>query len=107
MVAKEGRTLAAARPVAASRVLARRESPAVGLRAGEDVVHVRRVIDAVDRLALLGERGLLREVVVGRVQLLDALRDDHALGVLPRSAADAVACIDAAGPSGAEVSVPG
>ena len=41
------------------------------------------------------------------MQLLDAVGDDHALGVLPWAAADAVARIDAAGARGAQVSVPG
>ena len=41
-VADHGRSLGAAGPVAAGPVLAGRECPAIGLRAGEDVVVVRR-----------------------------------------------------------------
>src|SRR5262249_5850556 len=46
------RALAALRPVAARLVLAGGERGAVRLRAGEDVVHVRRVAAAVDDVAL-------------------------------------------------------
>ena len=51
------------------------EGGAVGLRAGEDVVLVRLVAAALDHLALLGERRLLGEVVVGAVQVRDILGD--------------------------------
>ena len=97
---------AALGPVAARLVVAGRERRAVRLRAGQDVVLVRRVAAAVDDLALFGERGLLGEVV-GAVQLRDVLGDDDALGVLPRAAADAILGVDgAARPCVLQVGVP-
>src|SRR5207249_8910855 len=51
--------LAALRPVAAGAVIAGCERGAVGLRAGQDVVHVGCVATAVDQLPLLGQRRLL------------------------------------------------
>src|SRR3954447_12723222 len=90
---EHGRALCGAGPVAAGAVLAGPECGAVGLRAGQHIVAVRRVAAAVDDLGLLAERGLLGEVV-GAVQLGDILGDDDALGVLPWSLADAVARID-------------
>src|SRR5690606_29025598 len=50
---------AASGPVAAGPVLGARERRPVRLRAGEDVVHVRAVADAVHDSPALGERGLL------------------------------------------------
>ena len=94
------------RPVAARAVVGAREGRAVRLRAGEDVVHVRRVATAVDDGALLRERGLLGEVV-GAVELRDVLGDDDALGVRPRAGTDAVARVDGAGALRAQVRAPG
>ena len=99
----------ALRPVAAGPVLGGREGRPVRLRAGERVMHVRRIATAVDDRALLGQRGLLGEFVIVAVQIVDAGRDHHAFGVLPWSAADAVARIHrrrAAGGLGAEISAP-
>src|SRR4029079_19050703 len=78
-VADHRRTLAALRPVAARRVDVAGARRRVGLRAGQDVVHVRRVAAAVDDVAALGERGLLGEVVVA-VQLAQVVGDHHAPG---------------------------
>src|SRR6478735_6283587 len=109
-VADHRRTLAALGPVAAGRVDAAGDRRAVGLRAGQDVVHVRRVATAVDDIALLGERGLLGEVVRA-MQLGHAVGDDDALGVAPRAGADAVARVDGGLAAGcrlrAEVGAPG
>src|SRR6267378_2124826 len=84
------------RPVAAGVILAVGERRTVELRAGEHVVAVRRVADAVDHLPLLGERGRLLNVVPAprllervAVQVGDVLRDAGALRVVPRSAAGA------------------
>src|SRR5947207_12312826 len=69
---------------------------------------VRGVAAAVDEVALLGQVGLLCQVVLA-VQLVDIFRDDDALGVLPRPLADAVAGVDggfAVGRLGAEIGVP-
>src|SRR3989449_11332606 len=74
------RALAAARPVLARPVLARRERGAVRLRAGQDVVHVRLIAAPVDGLALLAQRRLLVQLVVGAVEVVDARRDYLALG---------------------------
>src|SRR5215467_15028647 len=81
--------LSALGPVAAGAILAGREGGAVRLRAGEHIVHVRRVAAPVHRVTLLGQRGLLVDVV-GAVQLGHVLGDDDALGVLPGALADAV-----------------
>src|SRR5450755_4765238 len=62
-VAEHGRALAALGPVAAGRVDGAGDGGAVGLRAGQDVVHVGRVAAAVDDLAFLGQGGLLVQVV--------------------------------------------
>ena len=87
-------TLTALCPVAAGAVVARRERIAIGLRPGQDVVHVGCVATAVDHFPLLAQRGLLGDLVVGAVKLSDIVRDDRALGVLPRAGADAVARVD-------------
>src|SRR5207244_9043203 len=86
--------------------LAGRERRAIRLRARQDVVHVRRIAAAVDRLALLGEGGLLVDVVLA-VQLRQIFRDDEALGVEPGPATDAVAGVDRAGALRAQIRPPG
>src|SRR5262249_60584989 len=73
-------------------------------------VKVRRVADAGDHRAPLGQRHLHSELVVVAVQVVDVLRDDLALEVLPGALADAVAGIDrglAARLLGAQVRPPG
>src|SRR6185503_16170218 len=62
VVPDDRRAFAALRPVAAGGVAARGGEHAGRVRPGEDVVLVRRVAAALDRLALLGERGLLVDV---------------------------------------------
>src|SRR6058998_2502615 len=57
-----------------------RSSPAAnarpsGCEPGQDVVPVGRVTTSVHRLALLVERRLLADLVVGAVQVVDTLRD--------------------------------
>ena len=94
VVADHGRALAALRPVAAGGVHVAGDEAAVGLRAGEHVVLVRRVAPAVDDRPALGEGGLLGEAV-GAVQLLHVCGDHVALRVLPRATADALARVDA------------
>src|SRR5438552_15101552 len=101
-------TLRAARPVLAGLVLARRTGAAIWHRAGQRVMLVGRIAAAVDDVALLGQRGLLCQIVL-TVQFVDILRDDDALGVLPRTLADPVARIDggfAVGRLGAELAMP-
>src|SRR6478672_2456480 len=94
-----------ARPVAARAVLSGGKGRAVGLRAREHVVHIRRIAAAVDDGALLGERGLLRQVVAA-VELGHVFRDDLALRVLPWALADAIAGVDRPGALRAEIGVP-
>src|SRR2546428_8804659 len=106
VMADHRRPLAALRPVAAGAVLPGRERGAVRLGAGQDVVHVRRIAAPVDHLTLFGQGGLLGDVVLA-VQLSQILRDDDALGVLPGTAADAVARVDGAGALCAQIRVPG
>src|SRR5262249_23631594 len=103
-------TLGAAGPVPTGAILAGGESLAVRLRAGQHVVIVRRIADAGDHGAALGQRRLRAELVVIAVQVIDVLRDHLALEVLPRALADAVASIDRLGATGrlrAEIGVPG
>src|SRR4029450_2445563 len=97
---------AALRPVAAGAILVGRGPRAVRPGARGDFVHVRRVAAPVDLVALFRERRLLVDVVLA-VQLGEVLRDDDALGVQPRSAADAVAGVDRAGALGAQIRAPG
>src|SRR5262249_6481759 len=97
-------------PVATGAILACRESAAVRLRAGQRIVIVRRHSDARHDGAALGERGLLAELVVGAVQIIDVLRDGLFLEVHPRAAANAVARVDglaAARRLRAEIRAPG
>ena len=98
IMAEHGGPLRAARVVLAGHVLVGRKGVAVRLRAGEDVVAVRLVAAAVDDLAFLRQIVFLVELVVGAVQIGDAGGDDHALGVHPRTLADAVARVHRAGP---------
>src|SRR5262245_9628074 len=81
----------AARPVLARPILTGGESRAVRLRASEDIVLVGLIAATVDRLSLLGERGLLVQLVTGAVQAGHAGGNRLALGVLPRTLADAIA----------------
>src|SRR4029077_18643988 len=83
-VTEHRRTLGAARPVLAGAVFAGREGAAVHRRARERVVLVGAVAATLGQVALLGERGLLGEVV-GAVELVDVPRDHRALGILPRA----------------------
>jgi hypothetical protein len=56
----------------------------VSLRAGQDVVLVRRVADAVHDRPFSGERRVLLDVVGVGVKVGDALGDHDALLVVPR-----------------------
>ena len=109
-VADHGRALGAARPVAAGAILAGRERAAFRGRAGQDVVTVRRKAHAGNDLAALGQRRVHAQLVVVAVQIVDAVRDDFTLEILPRTVADAVARIDrrlAVGGLGAQIGAPG
>ena len=105
-VAKHRRAFRTARPILAGHVLVARKSGAIRLRAGKNVVAIGLVADAIIYLTLLGERGLLGEII-GPVQLRDVLGDDHAFGVYPRTFADAIARIFSTGASRGQVSMPG
>ena len=94
-------------PVAAGAIVAAGESRAVWLRASKDVVTVWRVAATVDRLPFLAQRVLLVDGVVRAVQVGDVLGDRGALGVLPRSAPDAVLRIDRAGALGRRIGAAG
>src|SRR5205085_10645215 len=75
----------------------------------EDVVLVRLITTTLDRLALLGERGLLGDVGVLRMQVVQVLRHHRTLCIAPRTLADAIARAHAgvaARHSGAEVRLP-
>src|SRR4051812_3973995 len=104
---------AVARPVVAGVVLAVGVGASVGLRAGEDVVLVGRVADAVDDAALLGERQLLAERAAEArlldgvaVELAEVLRDALPALVVPRPVADAIPRVDGIRPLRAQIRVP-
>src|SRR5215469_15309809 len=86
--------LGAARPIAAGAVVACRERAAVRLRAGQQVVAIGCEADARDHSAVFGQRGLRTELVVVAVQIVDVLRHDLTLEVLPWTGADAIARIN-------------
>src|SRR5439155_4620264 len=92
-------------------------SAAVRHGSGEDIVLVRRIADALERLVLLGEYGGLGQVVADAsgvervaVQVGHILRHHRTAGVVPRTLADAIARIHSrlTGNSlRAQISVPG
>src|SRR5262245_42743962 len=92
MVAEHCGTRTALRPIAARHVLVG-EPPTVGLRTGQDIVHVRRVASTVHRLPCLGERGFLVEIVLA-VKLGHIAGDEDALDVMPWAWPDTVARVD-------------
>src|SRR5262249_35744576 len=109
-VTEHGVALAVLGPVAAGHVLVRRKGCPVGLRAGQDVVLIDGVQAARDQAAVLGGDGLGPDLVVGRVQVGDAGGDGDALGVDPRTLADAVLGVDGGGGADglrAEIGAPG
>ena len=80
-----------------------------GSRAGEDVVHVDVSPRPLTTSPFSVSAVCLVMLLLGRVQVVDALGDHHALGVLPRPLADAVARVDAgvaARLGGAQVGAP-
>src|ERR1043165_7850083 len=93
-------------PVAAGALVRAGEGGTIGLRAGQDVVTIRRVAASVDHIALLIQRSLLVEIVRRTVQVGDVLGDHRALGVLPWAAADAVLGINGTGTLRREISLP-
>ena len=70
------RSLAAAGPAAAGPIFASRESAAIWLGAGENVVTVGCVANAGDHCAALGQRGLRAELVIVAMKIVDVLRDN-------------------------------
>ena len=106
VMAEHDRALRAARVVLAGHVLVGRERFAVRGRAGQNVVPARRVAAAVDHVAFFRKIVLLIELVVGAVQIVDAGGDHDALGVHPRSLADAIARIHRAIALRREIGVP-
>src|ERR1700737_5363274 len=87
----DGGALPAFAPVAAGRVAARGREMALRVRARQHVMGVDGIAAARDRLALLGQRRLLGDIVGVGVKVLDALGYHYTLCVLPRAFADAVA----------------
>src|SRR5687768_765991 len=95
------RPLPVARVVVARHILASGECAAVRLRAGEDVVLVRLVADAIHELALLADRGQLIDPVA-EARLLERIavqfggvsRNLLAARVEPGACADAIARVD-------------
>jgi hypothetical protein len=107
MMAKHRDPKSAARPVIAGQVEIAWKCPAVRLRSGQHVVLVEWLEHAVEGLALLGNRRLLGDLVIGAMEIVDVLRDDFAVGILPGASPDAIAGVDGAtGKVGAEVGAP-
>src|SRR5207237_8316758 len=109
VVPDDRRAVPALRPVAAGGVAARRGEHAGRVGPGEDVVLVRGIAAAFDHLALLGERGLLADLVLARMQLRDVVRHHYSFRVAPGTLADAVARVDtrvATGRGRAQVRLP-
>src|SRR5246127_90429 len=105
-MAEHRSALGAACPVLASAIVGARERSTVPLRTGKDVMPVGRIAHAVDAVTLLGQRRLLVEIVCA-VKLGNVLGNDYTFGVLPRSLADALACIHRARPLRAQIGAPG
>ena len=93
-MAHHGRTLGAARPVAAGAIFAGRERAALRGGAGQHVVTIWREAHARNDLAALAQRRVEAQFIVVAVQIVNIGRDDLAFEILPRAIADAVACID-------------
>src|SRR6266568_2690063 len=107
-MAEHGAAKRAARPVVAGQIEVRRPCATLCGRARQRVVLVRREADPGDDRASLGERIVPAELVVGAVKIVDAGRDDRALGILPGAVPDAIARVDgAAGRIGAQIGAPG
>src|SRR6476469_8408425 len=58
-------------------------------------MHVAVVAAATESLSFFRQRSLLVDVGCIRVEVFDAFSHHDALGVLPRTFADAIACVDA------------
>ena len=67
---------------------------------------IRSFVPRGDDFTLLGERGLLVQVVVAAVQIGHVFRNDNAFGVLPRTGADPVLRVDRLRSLRAEIGVP-
>src|SRR5258708_38993494 len=92
---KNGGAGSAAPPFVAGHVFVSRKRATVGLRAGEDVVHVRFVAACVDGLAFFAQCVFFVDLIVVAVQIVDVFRNDDALGVLPWTFTDAITRVDA------------
>ena len=94
MMADDGRAFGALRPVPTRGIAAggRVHTLRVGTR--QNVVRVHGVAAAADNLTLFGQCRLLVDVGRGRMQIVHALAHHHALGILPRTLADAITRVD-------------
>jgi hypothetical protein len=93
-VAQHRGSLGAARPVVAGPIFAGREGAAIRLRAGESVVTNGGVADARNHSAPFRQRGLHVELVVVAMKIVNVLRNNVTLEVLPGAGPDAIARID-------------
>src|SRR5207344_216586 len=83
VMADDGRAIAALGPVATGGIAAGGRVLALRVRAGQDVVYVDRVAAAAERIALLGQPGLLVDVGRGRVQVIQVRSHHDTLDVFP------------------------
>ena len=86
-VTQHGGALRAARPVVAGPIFAGREGAAIGLRPGERVVTIGGVAAVRDHGAPFRQRALHVELIIIAMKVIDILRDDFALKILPRPSA--------------------
>src|SRR5262249_40480312 len=95
MMADNGRPLSTLGPIAARGVTTGRRIKALRVRAGQHVMYAVGIATPTEGLAFFGQGCLLVDVSCIRVEVFDALGHNGALGVLPRTFADAVARVDA------------
>src|SRR5262245_27597467 len=91
MMANARAALSRAGPVIAGHCA--RKRLAVKARSCQDVVRIWIVSTAIDRRPFFGKRVLLAKLVLVAVQIVDILRNDNALRVLPGTLADAIASV--------------
>src|SRR5437867_8385457 len=80
-------------PAAAGAILTALERRSVRSGAGQDVVSVRSVADAVHWIEPFRDGVLFADLVPVAVKLVGIHGDAAAFGVVPRSVADAIACV--------------
>src|SRR5437764_86208 len=100
---------AARRPVAAREIVGPGERSPIRTRSGEDVVLIRPIAEAIDRITAFGQRRLFADRGPAAMKLLNVHRDEISQGVVPGPRADPIAGVDrrlTSGRGGAEICPP-